>query len=413
MAVFQAAELLIPREDLLENWAVIACDQFTSQPEYWKEVRDCVGDRPSAYHITFPEAELGGDRTARIDSINAHMRRYLEADIFRRYPDAYVYVERRLFDGSVRRGVVGVIDLEEYDYHSDAVSAVRATEQTVEERIPPRVRIRSGAALETSHVMLLMDDASGRVLDSLEEKKQKLPELYRFMLMQGGDEIAGRLVQGEDARALDAALAAYEAETRARFAETGKAPLLYAVGDGNHSLATAKTCWEALKKERPELAGTRHPARYAMVELQNIRDQAQKFEPIHRLLTNVAVNKILNAAKEICGPGGFAVDWQAGERQGTLFLDKQLGALPVAILQPLLDQALSESGGSIDYVHEEETAARLAKRVGAIAFLLPKISKDDFFRGIVMDGVLPRKTFSMGHAWEKRYYLECRKITED
>ena len=341
------------------------------------------------------------------------MRRYLGGDVFRRFPDAYVYVERRLFDGSVRRGVVGMIDLEDYDYQSDAASAVRATEQTVVVRIPPRVRIRRDAALETSHVMLLMDDASGRVLDSLEEKKAALPKVYDFQLMQGGDAVTGRLVQGADARALDAALDAYEAETRARFAETGKAPLLYAVGDGNHSLAAAKTCWEALKAARPELKGTRHPARYAMVELQNIRDDCQKFEPIHRLLTNVSVNKILFAAKDICGPGGFAVDWQAGERQGTLFLSKELGSLPVAILQPLLDRALRETGGSIDYIHEEETAMRLARRVGAIAFLLPKISKADFFRGIVMDGVLPRKTFSMGHAWEKRYYLECRRITEE
>ena len=413
MAVFQAAELLIPREHLLADWAVIACDQFTSQPEYWREVREQVGDKPSAYHIIFPEAELGKDEQARTASINDHMRRYLGGDVFRRFPDAYVYVERRLFDGSVRRGVVGMIDLEDYDYQSDAASAVRATEQTVVVRIPPRVRIRRDAALETSHVMLLMDDASGRVLDSLEEKKAALPKVYDFQLMQGGDAVTGRLVQGADARALDAALDAYEAETRARFAETGKAPLLYAVGDGNHSLAAAKTCWEALKAARPELKGTRHPARYAMVELQNIRDDCQKFEPIHRLLTNVSVNKILFAAKDICGPGGFAVDWQAGERQGTLFLSKELGSLPVAILQPLLDRALRETGGSIDYIHEEETAMRLARRVGAIAFLLPKISKADFFRGIVMDGVLPRKTFSMGHAWEKRYYLECRRITEE
>ena len=413
MAVFQASQLLIPREELLADWAVIACDQFTSQPEYWREVREQVGDKPSAYHIIFPEAELGKDEQARTASINDHMRRYLDGDVFRRFPDAYVYVERRLFDGSVRRGVVGMIDLEDYDYQSDAASAVRATEQTVVVRIPPRVRIRRDAALETSHVMLLMDDASGRVLDSLEEKKAALPKVYDFQLMQGGDAVTGRLVQGADARALDAALDAYEAETRARFAETGKAPLLYAVGDGNHSLAAAKTCWEALKAARPELKGTRHPARYAMVELQNIRDDCQKFEPIHRLLTNVSVNKILFAAKDICGPGGFAVDWQAGERQGTLFLSKELGSLPVAILQPLLDRALRETGGSIDYIHEEETAMRLARRVGAIAFLLPKISKADFFRGIVMDGVLPRKTFSMGHAWEKRYYLECLKITED
>ena len=413
MAVFQASELLIPREELLEDWAVIACDQFTSQPEYWREVRERVADKPSAYHITFPEAELGKSEEARITSINEHMRRYLESDVFRRFPNAYIYVERRLFDGSIRRGVVGVIDLEEYDYQSDAVSAVRATEQTVVSRIPPRVRIRRGAALETSHVMLLMDDESGQVLDSLERKKNSLPRVYRFSLMQGGDEVEGRLVQGAAAEALDAALDAYEQDPRARFAGTGKAPLLYAVGDGNHSLATAKTCWERLKKARPELAGTQHPARYAMVELQNIRDKSQKFEPIHRLLTDVPVNKLLLAAKDVCGPGGLLVDWQSGERQGTLFLDKAKGSLPVAILQPLLDRFLSESGGSIDYVHEESTAVRLAKRVGSIAFLLPKISKDDFFRSIVMDGVLPRKTFSMGHAWEKRYYIECRRITEE
>jgi len=413
MAVFQATELLIPRQELLDNWAVVACDQFTSQPEYWKEVREQVGDKPSAYHITFPEAELGKNEDARIASINDHMKRYLEGDVFRRFPNAYVYVERRLFDGSVRRGVVGVIDLEEYDYQSDAASAVRATEQTVVVRIPPRVRIRRGAALETSHVMLLMDDASGRVLDSLEKKKAALPQVYRFSLMQGGDEVEGRLVQGKDAEALDAALEAYEQDTRERFAETGKAPLLYAVGDGNHSLAAAKTCWERLKQARPELAGTQHPARYAMVELQNIRDACQKFEPIHRLLTDVPVNKLLLAAKDVCGPGGLLVDWQAGERQGTLFLDKGKGTMAVAILQPLLDRFLHESGGSIDYVHEEDTAARLAKRIGSIAFLMPKISKDDFFRSIVMDGVMPRKTFSMGHAWEKRYYLECRRITEE
>ena len=413
MAVFQATELLIPREELLENWAVIACDQFTSQPEYWQAVREQIGDAPSAYHIIFPEAELGTDEEARIASINRHMRDYLDGDLFRRYPASFLYVERRLLDGSLRRGVVGVIDLEKYDYHSDAASAVRATEQTVVERIPPRVRIRRGACLETSHVLLLMDDAAGQVLDSLEAKKEMLPQAYRFPLMQGGGEIEGRLVTGADAAALDAVLNAYEAETRARFAATDRAPLLYAVGDGNHSLAAAKSCWEALKQERPELAGTHHPARYAMVELQNIRDASQKFEPIHRLLMDVPVNKILYASKSICAPGGPTVDWRAGEREGTLFLDPAQGTLPVAILQPLLDHFLSESGGRIDYVHEAETAVRLAGRVGSIAFLMPKISKEDFFRGIVMDGVLPRKTFSMGHAHEKRYYLECRRITED
>ena len=413
MAVFQAAELLIPHRELLDNWAVIACDQFTSQPEYWHAVREQAGQAPSAYHIIFPEAELGRDEDARIQSINAAMRRYLSENVFDVFPASYVYVERQLRDGTVRRGVVGVIDLEEYDYRSDAASTVRATEQTVVERIPPRVRIRSGACLEASHVMLLMDDAEGRVLDSLEAKKTALPTIYDFELMQGGGHITGRLVQGDDAAALNEALSQYEAATRARFAETGKAPLLYAVGDGNHSLATAKTCWEALKAAQPELAGTRHPARFAMVELQNIRDASQKFEPIHRLLTGVSPDVILHEAELLCAPVGLTVDWYAGERRGTLSLDPARGELPVGILQPFLDRYLQEHGGKIDYIHGDETAARLAKSGNALAFLLPTISKEDFFRGIVMDGVLPRKTFSMGHAQEKRYYLECRRITEE
>jgi hypothetical protein len=260
--------------------------------------------------------------------------------------------------------------------------------------------------------MLLMDDAEGRVLDGLEANKAALPLIYDFDLMQGGGHIAGRLVQGGDAAELDAAVTRYETATAARFAKTCKAPLLYAVGDGNHSLATAKTCWEELKKARPELAGTRHPARYAMVELQNILDASQKFEPIHRLLTEVSVDTILREAEALCAPGGMAVNYCAGERQGTLLLDPARGELPVAILQPFLDRFLKNHGGKIDYIHGDETAAELARKENAVAFLLPKIAKDDFFHGIVMGGVLPRKTFSMGHAQEKRYYLECRRITE-
>lgn len=412
MAVFQAAELLIPRGELLKNWAVIACDQFTSQPNYWRAVREQVMEQPSAYHIVFPEAELRGDREARIASINETMHRYLDENVFETFPGAFVYVERTLLDGTVRRGVVGVIDLEQYDFESNAQSPVRATEQTVVERIPPRVRIRSGAVLETSHVLLLMDDEEGAVLDGMEKSREELPLLYSFELMQGGGHIEGRLVSGAAAELLSAAVAHYEEQTAARFAETGKGPLLYAVGDGNHSLAAAKTCWETLKGQRPELAGTQHPARYAMVELQNIRDEAQKFEPIHRLLIDVQVERLLEKITSICAPGGTPVDWQAGEQQGMVFLNTASGALPVAVLQPFLDAFLREQGGAIDYIHGEETAARLSRQKKAISFLMPNISKGNFFRGIVMDGVLPRKSFSMGHAQEKRYYLECRKITE-
>ena len=410
MAIFQAADLLIPREELLPDWAVIACDQFTSQPDYWRKVRERVGSRPSAYHITFPEAELGVDEAGRIASINRAMEDDLTGWIFRSFPASYVYVERQLLDGSLRRGVVGVVDLEAYDYANDAASPIRATEQTVVERIPPRVRIRRGAALELSHVLMLMDDESGRVLDSLTEKRDGLEAVYDFDLMQGGGNIRGFLISGEDAAALDEALEIYEAGTRERFAATGKAPLLYAVGDGNHSLATAKTCWEALKAQDPSLAGANHPARYAMVELQNIRDESQKFEPIHRLLLDVPVDELLKEIEPLCAAGGYPIDYIAGGRRGTFSLDPGRGALPVAILQPFLDRFLREHGGRIDYIHGADTAAQLAQGENAAALLLPNISKDDFFRGIVMDGVLPRKTFSMGHAQEKRYYLECRKI---
>ena len=411
MAVFQRAELLVPWEELLENWSVIACDQFTSQPEYWREVRERVENKPSSYHIVLPEAELGADEEGRIASINAHMREYLNGKVFRRFPDAYIYIERRLMDGSLRRGVVGVIDLEEYDYHDDSVSAIRATEQTVAERIPPRVKVRSGATLETSHVMLMMDDADGGVLDWLGTRKESLPLLYGFELMQGGGYIEGRLVRSTDADDLNVRIENYEAEAAARFYAMGKPPFLYAVGDGNHSLAAAKTCWESLKLRYPELAGTSHPARFAMVELQNIRDDCQRFEPIHRVLTGVSTRALLNEAEDICAPGGLPLDWQAGERQGMLFLDRTRGEMQVAILQPLLDRFLSDHKGSIDYIHEDETALALSRNADTIAFLMPKIPKDNFFRGIAMEGVLPRKTFSLGHAQEKRYYIECRKIT--
>ncbi len=410
MSVFQSADLLIPREELLEDWAVIACDQFTSQPEYWHSVRARVGEKPSAYHLVFPEAELGEGEQERIASIHASMEDCLSGDIFRRFPASFVYVERILRDSSIRRGIVGVIDLEQYDYRRDADSAVRATEQTVIERIPPRVNIRRGANMELSHVMLLMDDASGRVLDSLEEKKEKLRTLYRFPLMQGGGTIVGRLVEGEDAAALELVLAEYEKETAERLAVSDRAPLLYAVGDGNHSLAAAKACWEERKAADPSLKGTGHPARYAMVELQNIRDASQKFEAIHRLLTDISVEKLMRELSGICASGGHPVEWRAGERRGTVFLDCASGALPVAVLQAFLDRFLREYGGKIDYIHGAETAVSLAGEKGGLAFLLPEISKEDFFRGIAAGGVLPRKTFSMGHAEEKRYYLEAREI---
>ena len=412
MSIFTTAELLIPAEALLPDWAVIACDQFTSQPEYWRAVRRATQGRPSAYELIFPEAELESDREARIASIHADMRRCLDAGLFRVFPDSLIYVERTLLSGGIRRGLVGVIDLEAYEYAADAQCPIRATEQTVVERIPPRVQVRADAPLELSHVMLLADDGEDRILSACEKQKDALPPVYDFDLMQGGGHICGRLLSGAAAAAVLDAVAAYEADTAARFEALGKAPLLYAVGDGNHSLAAAKTCWENRKAADPALAGSLHPARFAMVELQNIHDPAQQFEPIHRILTGVSPAALLEALSPLCAPRGHRVRWAAGERQGTLNLSPALGQLPVAILQPFLDRWLKKRGGRIDYIHGEDVALGLARQDGAVAFLLPGISKADFFRGIVSDGVLPRKTFSMGHAREKRYYLECRTITD-
>jgi len=410
MSIFTTAELLIPAEALLPDWAVIACDQFTSQPEYWRAVRRATQGRPSAYELIFPEAELESDREARIASIHADMRRCLDAGLFRVFPDSLIYVERTLLSGGIRRGLVGVIDLEAYEYAADAQCPIRATEQTVVERIPPRVQVRADAPLELSHVMLLADDGEDRILSACEKQKDALPPVYDFDLMQGGGHICGRLLSGAAAAAVLDAVAAYEADTAARFEALGKAPLLYAVGDGNHSLAAAKTCWENRKAVDPALAGSLHPARFAMVELQNIHDASQRFEPIHRIVTGIDENALLRDLEGIFAEGGCPVTVCAGEEERVCLLDRRLGELPVAILQPFLDRWLQEHGGRIDYIHGDEVARSLAKQPHAAAFLLPNIAKEDFFRGISLGGVLPRKTFSMGHAPEKRYYLEARRI---
>lgn len=396
MAVFQRGSFLIPQQRYLTQWPVIACDQFTSQPEYWKQTAKLVGDAPSAYHIIFPEAELGVREEERICSINQTMEQYLSGVIFCSYPDCYIYVERTLVDGSVRRGLVGVVDLENYDYRDEAKTPIRASEKTVVERIPPRVRIRSGAPIETSHILLLASDPEDRLLSSVEKGEK----LYEIDLMQGGGKLSGWFVRSEAADRFDVSLSAY--------LSTAEDGFVFAVGDGNHSLATAKECWERIKAAQPELAGSDHPARYAMVELENIFDDAQRFEAIHRIVRAVDTKKLLGRLQESSAADGIPVSWFTRDASGVLHFPA--GALPIAALQSFLDSYLEENGGEIDYIHGSEVAIQLAKKEDVIAFVLPAIEKSDLFRSIIHSGSLPRKTFSMGHAVEKRYYLECRKI---
>lgn len=402
--VFGAADVLVPRVDEMEKWAVVACDQFSSEPEYWARVRREAGDAPSALNLILPEAELGApDEAERIAQIHAAMRAYLAQGILKKHERAFVYVERTLLSGAVRRGVIGMIDLEQYDYRAGAQAAVRATEKTVVERIPPRMAIRQGAAVELPHVLLLCDDERRTIIEPLTERKDSLPLLYDFELMEHGGRIAGYLVQGEEARALEERIDDYEARCMAR------SGLCYAVGDGNHSLAAAKACYEAQKAEQDGAEDS--PARFALVELENIRDEAQVFEPIHRIVTGVQPDALLSALEARCGAAqGHRVSWIAGERRGESMLDTAISPLAVGVLQGFLDEYLAQHGGQIDYIHGEDVLERLAQREDAVGFLLPPMEKGQLFDGVVKDGSLPRKTFSMGHACEKRYYLEARRI---
>ena len=412
MKTFAPANILLPKNVDFAKWAVIACDQFTSQPEYWKRVRENVSEAVSTLNLVFPEAELNVDRAERIKSINENMAKYLAEDIFTEYKDAYVYVERTLKNGVVRKGIVGVIDLEQYDYNADSKSAIRATEQTVLERIPPRVEIRRNASMELPHVLLLCDDEKERIIEPLTAKKAGLPKIYDFDLMEGGGHIEGYLLQGTEVDTINEAIAAYEEDVLAKYEGSGKAPMTYAVGDGNHSLATAKACYEELKAKCGAENVANHPARFALVELENIYDEAQVFEPIHRLLTNVNAKALLENLQAEIGGNGTAIKWFTNGETGELKINDENGELPLEVIQVALDKYLKANVGEIDYIHGDETLEQLSQKENTIGFLMPNVTKNAFFENIVNNGVMPRKTFSMGEAEEKRYYLEGRRIVE-
>lgn len=406
--IFNKADILLPALDDYSKWAVIACDQFTSQPEYWKQVKKTVEDNMSSYYLILPEAELSGSDSDRTTEINKTMAEYLQDGIFKVYENSYIYVERKLNNGVIRKGIVGVIDLEEYDYTPTANTGIRATEKTVVDRLPPRVKIRENAPLELPHILLLCDDPEHQLLESIETMKDKLPVLYDFDLMQDGGHITGRLVQGEAISVFDNALEKYLQDTEKKYQNLNENTMFFAVGDGNHSLAAAKKCYE-LKKAK---SGSQIEARYALVELENLQDEAQKFEPIHRLLKCVDVQNLLkNMRKQICVEySRHKIEYYTQNGNGTLYLDESLGELPVGILQNFLDDYVKNSNVIVDYIHDDNVLKKLSRNPDTIGFLLSAIDKGNLFQGIIKDGVLPRKTFSMGHAQEKRYYIEARKI---
>ena len=406
-------EIMMPREGTdLSKWAVIACDQYTSQPEYWAETDRIVGDAPSTLRLTLPEVYLeDADVASHIERIHKTMQQYVADGTLRTLPAGVVLTERWSGGSCPRRGIVLAVDLEAYEYTPGSASLIRPTEKTVVERIPPRLKVREGACLELPHIMILIDDPKRQIIEPLFAKTDSFSKLYDTDLMQNGGHITGWLVEGKDVDEFNKALTEYTATVGEKYTGLKGTPMVFAVGDGNHSLATAKSCYEELKRNHPGEDLSNHPARYALVELENIHDPAQVFEPIHRVVTGCdpkALRKALES--QACAEGGFPVTWYAGEESGTVLLDRSLSELAVGVLQGFLDSYLADHPGEVDYIHDDDALIALAKQPNAIGFLLPAMEKSQLFRGVIADGVLPRKTFSMGHSREKRYYLEGRKI---
>ena len=413
---FSAADILLPNQNAQsEAWAVCACDQYTGEPAYWAETDRIVGEKPSTLRLILPEVYLeDADVTDRIANIQFTMKRYLDEGIFDTYKDAMIYVERIQSDGRMRAGLVGRIDLEQYDYSKGSVSPVRATEATVAERIPPRVRIRRGAPLELPHIMILLDDVQKTVIEPLAAKKDSFKKVYDTKLMQGGGAVTGWLVPAEEQTRIIAALTALG--DPARF-DAGVAPLVYAMGDGNHSLATAKAYYEEWKAANPGADTENAPQRYALAELVNLHSPALEFEAIHRILTGIDTDKLMadmTAALGLTASADaeqvFTVILNGTEKQYAI--SKPTSNLTVGSVQSFLDAWLRENGGKIDYIHGADVVRSLAAAPQSLGILLPDMQKSELFPTVIKDGALPRKTFSMGHAADKRCYMECRRITK-
>jgi hypothetical protein len=425
-------DVYLPRTDIdMKKWAVIACDQFTSEPEYWKDVKEIVGEAPSTLNLILPEVFLGKpDQDERVKTTQQNMDKYLNEQLLIQH-DGFILVERTV-DGKTRHGIILALDLEAYDFNVGSQSLIRATEGTVLDRLPPRIKIRENASLELPHILVLIDDPECTVIEPIAAKQSELKKLYDFKLMKNSGHLKGFAI--EDDRMEQQMITALEklADPPA-FYKKYNIPeslgiLLFAMGDGNHSLATAKSIWETIKNK----VGMDHPARYALIELENVHCSGLEFEPIHRVLFSVkedfttalsayfGTNVIIKECEDFqeVKQGVYAQDF-AGHTIG--FVNQDTFALlqfsnpdsnlPVGTIQPFLDQWVKAGMvKEIDYVHGDDVVLRLGQQENNIGLLLPPMPKSDLFKTVILDGALPRKTFSMGEAHEKRFYLECRKI---
>ena len=432
--VFQEADILLPIDGIdMNRWAVVACDQYTSEQEYWEEAEAFVGQEPSTLDMILPEVYLDRpDTEERLDRIHQAMEKYERDKLFQCLPQTMIYIERKDSSGNVRQGLMGCVDLEYYDYSRDSGSPVRGTEATVPSRLPARVRIREGALLELPHIMLLIDDDARTVIEPLAAMKDRMKTLYNFDLMLGGGHLTGYQLEHEEIHQVLSALDRLgdrEAFTRKYQAE-GHPVLTYAVGDGNHSLAAARLFYETMKAAEPDRDFSGHPARYALVELVNLHSPALEFQPIHRIVKGVDVEKMMADMRDqldLTGPikeneegvdaAGKDSDVQSfvlvrKGRRSRYVIGRKRAKLTVGSLQRFLDSWCDSHGGEIDYIHGEDVLETLSMEEDAAGFLLPGMEKSQLFPTVIFDGALPRKTFSMGHAQDKRYYVECRRITE-
>ena len=402
---FYPAEILLPKTAEMEKWAVIACDQFTSEKDYWDELAKFVGDARSTLKLTLPEIYLNDNAEERIRVINKNIDEYLAQGVFETLPKGYVLTVRETPYVKRRIGIVACVDLEQYDYKKDVRPLVRATEGTIEERIPPRLKIRENAAVEFPHIMILYDDEKRAIAEKLFERRAEFKKIYDFDLNMGGGHIEGYFIP--ESENLPEKFSELLDENRL-VAKYGKADeFAFAVGDGNHSLATAKAHWNRVKANLTDKERETHPARFALAEFVNIYDEGIYFEGIFRFVTGVDGDKFTAELKS-------AVKGHYRIMKGDLKEDiKGDGTLPAVIsaIDGFIKDYIAKNGGAVDYVHGEENLAKLVQADKASVGILPdSLNKSDLFKYVSNSGALPRKTFSMGNGVEKRYYLEAKKI---
>lgn len=413
--LFIPGNILLPKNADMRLWSVIACDQYTSQPEYWDTLASKVGNAPSTLKLILPEAYLETKETlAETEKINRTMKEYLDAGVFITIENSYIYVERALTADKTRCGLVGLIDLEAYNYRPDSASPVRATEGTVESRLPPRVKIREGACLELPHIIVFIDDPENTVFKGLDEGEK----LYDFDLIDDGGHITGKRVCGEKAERVQSALSALtEPEyLEKRYALKGKAPVVIAMGDGNHSLATARLCWEKIRETLTPAERESHPARFGLAELVNIHDPSITFEPIHRVLFETESESYFAEAKSFLeglkgeGKTSHKIVLACGGLTEEIFVTGLTIGNLIAASQRFCVEYIRTHGGRLDYIHDDDTALEMARRSGCAGLLLPGMDKNELFPSIMESGAFPPKSFSIGPARDKRYYFECKKI---